>query len=181
MLTSRVGEFVRSLMRTLVLNAGYEPLAVVSFKRALVLVLNQKATILAGISGAVVRSTNQEFDMPSVILLQRYVRIPNARRVPVSRRGVLRRDSHRCAYCSRGANTIDHIVPKSRGGKDTWENLVACCLSCNNEKGDRTPQEMGWQLKVVPKMPTGLVWSVRGADKPMPQWQEFLAMQRQAA
>lgn len=87
---SRVGEFVRSNMRTLVLNAGYEPLAVVSFKRALILVLNEKATVLAGISGAVVRSASSEFDMPSVILLSRYVRIPNARRVPVSRRGVLR-------------------------------------------------------------------------------------------
>lgn len=178
---SRAGEFVRSNMRTLVLNAGYEPLAVVSFKRALILVLNEKATVLAGISGAVVRSASSEFDMPSVILLSRYVRIPNARRVPVSRRGVLRRDGHKCAYCARGANTIDHVVPKSRGGKDTWENLVACCLSCNNEKGDRTPQEMGWQLRVVPKMPTGLVWSVRGAEKPLPQWSEFLAMQRQAA
>ena len=71
-------------MRTLVLNAGYEPLAVVSFKRALVLVLNQKATILAGIDNAVVRSARQEFEMPSVILLSRYVRIPSSRRVPVS-------------------------------------------------------------------------------------------------
>jgi len=130
-------------MRTLVLNAGYEPLAVVSFKRALVLVLNEKATVLADIGGEVVRSARAEFDMPSVILLQRYVRIPNARKVPVSRRGVLRRDSNRCGYCGKSANTIDHVLPKSRGGKDTWENLIACCLRCNNVKGDKTPQEMG--------------------------------------
>jgi 5-methylcytosine-specific restriction endonuclease McrA len=168
-------------MRTLVLNAGYEPLAVVSFKRALVLVLNEKATVLAGIGGEVVRSARQEFDMPSVILLQRYVRIPNARKVPVSRRGVLRRDSHRCGYCAKSANTIDHVIPKSRGGKDTWENLVACCLRCNNLKGDKTPHEMGWELRIKPKMPTGLVWSVRGAEKPLPQWQEYLALQQQAA
>ena len=168
-------------MRTLVLNAGYEPLAVVSFKRALVVVLNQKATVLAGMGGEVVRSAKQEFDMPAVILLQRYVRIPNSRRVPVSRRGVLRRDAHRCGYCGKSANTIDHVIPKSRGGQDSWENLVACCLRCNNAKSDKTPQEMGWELRVTPKMPTGLVWSVRGAEKPMPQWQEFLALQHQQA
>ncbi|MEK9577946.1 MAG: HNH endonuclease, partial [Aquiluna sp.] len=79
------------------------------------------------------------------------------------------------------ANTIDHVLPKSRGGKDTWENLIACCLRCNNVKGDKTPQEMGWELRFQPKMPTGLVWSVRGADKPMPQWQEYLALQQRAA
>ena len=168
-------------MRTLVLNAGYEPLAVVSFKRALVLVLNQKATVLAWIGGEVVRSAKQEFDMPAVILLQRYVRIPNSRMVPVSRRGVLRRDAHRCGYCGKSANTIDNVIPKSRGGQDSWENLVACCLRCNNAKSDKTPQEMGWELRVTPKMPTGLVWSVRGAEKPMPQLQEFLALQQQAA
>jgi len=168
-------------MRTLVLNAGYEPLAVVSFKRALVLVLNEKATILADAKGEVVRSAREQFDMPAVILLQRYVRIPNARRIPVSRRGVLRRDGHRCGYCGKSANTIDHVTPKSRGGKDTWENLIACCLRCNNVKGDKTPQEMGWELRVQPKMPTGIVWSVRGAEKPLPQWQEYLALQQRAA
>jgi 5-methylcytosine-specific restriction endonuclease McrA len=168
-------------LRTLVLNAGYEPLAVVSFKRALVLVLNQKATVLAGDQSAVIRSANDEFELPSVILLQRYVRIPNSRRIPVSRRGVLRRDNFRCGYCLKGANTIDHVLPKSRGGKDTWENLVACCLKCNNNKGDKTPAEMGWELKITPKMPTGVIWSVRGAEKEQPQWREFLAVQRQAA
>ncbi|MDG2497718.1 MAG: HNH endonuclease [Aquiluna sp.] len=168
-------------MRTLVLNAGYEPLAVVSFKRALVLVLNQKATILARIDHAVVRSAREEFEMPSVILLSRYVRIPNSRRVPVSRRGVLRRDSNRCAYCAQPATTIDHVMPKSRGGKDTWENLVACCLRCNNNKGDRTPAEIGWELRVLPKMPTGMVWNVRGSEKPQPEWSEYLALQSRAA
>lgn len=167
-------------MRTLVLNAGYEPLAVVSFKRALILVLNQKATVLAGAGNRRVRSAHSDFELPSVILLQRYVRIPNSKRIPVSRRGVLRRDNYRCGYCSQSANTIDHVLPKSRGGADTWENLVACCLRCNNAKGDRTPQEIGWQLRVKPAMPTGVIWSVRGADREQPEWQEFLELQRAA-
>jgi 5-methylcytosine-specific restriction endonuclease McrA len=164
-----------------VLNAGYEPLAVVSFKRALILVLNQKATVLAEAENQLVHSATRSFELPTVILLQRYVRVPSSRRVPVSRRGVLRRDLFRCGYCQKSADTVDHVVPKSRGGKDTWENLVACCLKCNNQKSNKTPQEMGWELKVKPRMPTGLIWSVRGVDKNEPQWEEFLAMQPQAA
>jgi 5-methylcytosine-specific restriction endonuclease McrA len=167
-------------LRTLVLNAGYEPLAVVSFKRALVLVLNDKATVLAGAESERVHSASREFELPTVIILQRYVRIPGSRKIPVSRRGVLRRDGFRCAYCSKSANTIDHVLPKSRGGKDTWENLVACCLKCNNSKSDKTPAEMGWELRITPKMPSGVIWTVRGAEKAEPQWAEFLSMQQAA-
>jgi 5-methylcytosine-specific restriction endonuclease McrA len=166
--------FERDLMRTLVLNAGYEPLAVVSFKRALILVLNNKATILAGAPEATVHSAREEYELPSVILLSRYVRIPGSRNVPVSRRGVLRRDGHSCAYCSRLANTIDHVQPRSKGGRDTWENLVACCFACNNRKGDKTLEEMGWKLRVKPRMPSGSVWSVRGAERLEQDWNQYL-------
>lgn len=161
-------------MRTLVLNAGYEPLGVVSFKRALILVLNQKATVLAGDSDQLVHSARGSYALPRVILLSRYVRVPHARKVPLSRRGVLRRDGNQCAYCQRAANTIDHVQPKSRGGQDTWENLVACCLRCNNIKGDKTLQELGWELPVVPRMPSGLAWTIRGADSVDPEWVDFL-------
>ena len=162
-------------MRTLVLNAGYEPLTVVSFKRAILLVLNDKATILASDQAHPVWSASGSWERPSVILLTRYVRIPRGRVVPVSRRGVLRRDEHRCAYCAKSASTIDHVLPRSRGGRDTWENLVACCLRCNNSKGDHTPAEMGWRLQISPRMPISNSWVVRGAEVPLPQWGEFLA------
>jgi 5-methylcytosine-specific restriction endonuclease McrA len=162
-------------MRTLVLNAGYEPLAVVSFKRALVLVLEGKATLLARDEAHPVLSAAGEWDRPSVILLRRYVRVPTGRAVPVSRRGVLRRDGQRCAYCAASASTIDHVMPRSRGGADSWENLVACCLRCNNVKGDRTPQEMGWTLRHQPHAPFGTAWLVRGVERSLPQWEEFLA------
>ena len=161
-------------MRTLVLNAGYEPLAVISFKRALVLVLTNKATVVQLSAAQTVHSPNQDFVLPSVILLSRYVRIPSSRMIPVSRRGVLRRDCHRCAYCGRSANTIDHVQPKSRGGKDTWENLVACCLKCNNAKSDRTLSEIGWQLRQTPRMPHGVEWVVRGTEKFEPEWQDYI-------
>jgi len=162
-------------MRTLVLNAGFEPLAVVSFKRALVLVMNQKATIVAADAEHPVWGSSGSYDRPSVILLTRYVKIPSSRLIPVSRRGVLRRDASRCGYCGGSANTIDHVLPRSRGGADSWENLVACCLKCNNVKGDRTPGEMGWNLRFRPRAPHGTSWLVRGVERTEPHWEEFLA------
>lgn len=160
-------------MRTLVLNAGYEPLAVVSFRRAIVLVLAGKATVVA-VGGAPVVGGSVTLPRPSVILLGRYVRVPHGRAVPVSRRGVLRRDGHRCAYCGGHASTIDHVLPRSRGGIDTWDNLVACCVRCNNAKGDRTPEEKGWTLRQLPFTPRGPSWVVRGADVRDPAWDAFL-------
>jgi len=162
-------------MRTLVLNAGFEPLAVVSFKRALVLVMNGKATVIEADSENPVWGLSESWDRPSVILLRRYVRIPSNRLVPVSRRGVLRRDGQRCAYCGNSATTIDHVLPRSRGGADSWENLVACCLKCNNAKSDRTPGEMGWTLRVRPRPPHGTTWLVRGVELAQPQWEGYLA------
>lgn len=162
-------------MRTLVLNAGYEPLAVVSFKRALVLVMNGKASVIASDDDHPVVGSSRDWDRPSVILLSRYVRLPSGRSVPVSRRGVLRRDGHRCGYCGASAATIDHVLPRSRGGADSWENLVACCLRCNNVKGDRTPPEMGWTMRTPPRAPHGTAWLVRGVERAQPQWEEFLA------
>lgn len=163
-------------MRTLVLNAGYEPLAVVSFKRALVLVMNAKATVVEQVDDDPVRSARDQHARPAVILLTGYVRVPQTRRIPVTRRGVLRRDGHRCGYCGKSAATIDHILPRSRGGRDSWENLVACCLRCNNLKGNRTPAEMNWVLRTTPRPPHGAGWRVRGVERSDPRWEPYLAL-----
>lgn len=160
-------------MRTLVLNAGYEPLAIVSFRRALVLVLAGKATVVAH-GGTPVVGCSITLLRPSVILLARYVRVPYRRAVPVTRRGVLRRDGFRCVYCGGHATTVDHVLPRSRGGPDSWENLVACCVRCNNTKGDRTPEEKGWALRTCPAIPVGPAWVVRGSESRDPSWEEFL-------
>jgi 5-methylcytosine-specific restriction endonuclease McrA len=109
-----------------------------------------------------------------VILLSRYVRVPTSRKIPLTRRGVLRRDAWKCAYCQKAANTVDHVQPKSRGGSDTWENLVASCLSCNNTKGNRTLAELGWVLNFTPRMPSGAQWMLRGFDRVEPEWSSFL-------
>jgi 5-methylcytosine-specific restriction endonuclease McrA len=92
----------------------------------------------------------------------------------VTRRGILRRDNHHCAYCGRSANTIDHVFPKSRGGADSWENLVAACLRCNNTKSDKTLAELGWSLRVTPRMPSGGIWTVRGAERAEERWDSYL-------
>ncbi|MFD2674354.1 HNH endonuclease [Gulosibacter bifidus] len=169
-------------MRTLVLNAGYEPIAVVSDRRALVLILNGKAAAIEADNVHPLRTVDAEYARPRVILLNRYVRIPMARRNPVSRKGVLRRDNHTCGYCGKFANTIDHVMPRSRGGKDSWENLVAACLRCNNVKGDRTPQEMGWELRRTPGSPTPRQWQVRGVERrDTVEWAAYLEPERLVA
>ena len=163
-------------MRTLVLNAGYEPLAVVDFRRAMILIMSGKASLLSSDTEHPVMTVTGIFERPSVILLTQYVHLPHNNRVPVTRRGVLRRDMNRCGYCGVHATTIDHIQPKSRGGDDSWDNLVACCQKCNNIKGNRTLSEMGWKLRVRPQAPRGVVWMVRGIERPAPQWHEFLEL-----
>lgn len=161
-------------MQTLVLNAGYEPLAVVSFRRALMLVLNNKASIIKTDPEHPIQTVSTTFDRPSVIVLRRYVRVPYVRRIPVSRRGILRRDGFRCAYCGASATTIDHVVPRSRGGQDSWENLVACCFKCNNVKSDRLLRELGWKLSMTPRMPSGPAWFAMGLERRMADWDDFL-------
>lgn len=161
-------------MHTLVLNAGYEPMSIVSYKRAVILVLTGKATVLASDPTARVRSAALDVASPTVVLLRRYVRPPSGRSVALSRRGVLRRDDWACAYCGGRANTVDHVLPRSRGGGNSWANLVACCRACNSAKGSRTPEEMGWRLRVVPKAPRASRYWLRDVDSPAPDWLPYL-------
>ncbi|GAA1354004.1 HNH endonuclease [Falsarthrobacter nasiphocae] len=161
-------------MRTLVLNAGYEPLAVVPSRRAVVLIMRGKATMIRAGEGSLT-GVSVSVPRPSVIVLARYVRRPRAKRLAVTRRGVLRRDGHRCAYCGRTATTVDHIQPRSRGGEDSWENLVACCLACNGAKGDKSLAQMRWTLPFRPREPRGDLWHLRGLEQPDDAWRDYLA------
>jgi 5-methylcytosine-specific restriction endonuclease McrA len=137
----------------LVLNASYEAISVVPARRALTLVLGGKAVVEER-SAIVIRTSRINLPVPSVIRLLSYRRIPRQNR-SVSRKGVLLRDANTCQYCRsrvlpRGL-TLDHVIPRSRGGESTWENLVACCFGCNNRKGNRTPQEAGMPLVKPPR------------------------------
>ncbi|MDJ1137716.1 HNH endonuclease [Streptomyces iconiensis] len=159
---------------TLVLNASFEPLSTVSLRRAVVLVLREKAVVEQSHPGLRVRAANVELPVPQVIRLCRYVRVPFRQRAPWSRRGVLIRDRHRCAYCGRRATTVDHIVPRSRGGEDTWLNTVAACSADNHRKADRTPVQAGMRLLSKPFEPTpgdALVLALGMRDgESLPEW-----------
>lgn len=139
---------------TLVLNASFEPLSTVSLRRAVVLVLQDKAVVEQEHPALRVRAAEVDLPVPRVIRLCRYVRVPFRQRAPWSRRGVLVRDRHRCAYCGRRATTVDHLVPRSRGGGDTWLNTVAACATDNQRKADRTPEQAGMELLSRPFEPT---------------------------
>jgi 5-methylcytosine-specific restriction endonuclease McrA len=139
---------------TLVLNASFEPLSTVTLNRAVVLVLQDKAVVEQAHPGLRVRAAAVDIPVPRVIRLCRYVRVPFRRKAPWSRRGVLVRDQHRCAYCGRRATTVDHVVPRSQGGADSWLNTVASCAMDNHRKANRTPEEAGMPLLRMPFEPT---------------------------
>jgi 5-methylcytosine-specific restriction endonuclease McrA len=143
--------------RALVLNASLEPLSVVPVRRALVLVLHDRADVLAT-NGALWRSEVIAMPSPSVVRLKRFIRVPYQRRVPVNRRTVFQRDGHRCQYCGHQAENLDHVTPRSQGGEHTWTNVVAACRRCNTKKGGRTPSEAGLKLGSVPRPPRSDTW-----------------------
>lgn len=163
----------------LVLNATYEPLCVVSGRRALLLLLAEKAVVV--IDGEqLVRAERLAMRIPSVVRLTRFVRVPYRAQVPLTRKGVLARDGHRCAYCSGPATSLDHVVPRSRGGQHVWENVVAACGRCNHAKADRVLPELGWRLRAAPRVPAGTAWRIVGARRVDPRWTAFLQEARLA-
>ena len=159
--------------RTLVLNATYEPLGVVSERRALILVLNQRATTIED-SDTVLHYSGGEITLPAVIKLVKFVRIPYRHAVPLSRRALFARDGGRCVYCTAPATSIDHVIPRSRGGAHNWENVVSACHKCNHQKADRTLKEIGWKLKTLPREPAGAAWRILGTGKPDTRWISYL-------
>ncbi|MDQ3432187.1 MAG: HNH endonuclease [Actinomycetota bacterium] len=162
--------------RVLLLNASYEPLAVVTVRRAAVLVLGGKAELLHGHEEQLMRSATIVLAVPSVIRLSRFVLVPYHATVPLTRRAVLRRDRHECAYCGQSASTIDHVLPRSRGGRHIWDNVVACCLGCNGRKGDRLLSELGWRLRHTPYTPNGSRAMLARFGEPLPGWSPYLPM-----
>jgi 5-methylcytosine-specific restriction endonuclease McrA len=163
--------------RVLLLNATFEPLAVVTAKRAVVLMLSGKAECIEAAVDGAFHSASLTLPAPSVMRLSRYVRVPYRRAVPMTRSGVLRRDGRRCAYCAKRADTIDHVVPRSRGGTHSWENCVAACKSCNSRKADRLLEELGWSLGFTPKPPHRAAGGVLVlAVEPHPAWEPWLGV-----
>ena len=142
----------------LVLNHDYRALTVCNVRRAIVLVHLNKADLVESIPDVFFRSPSIQLPCPSIVRLRGYVRVPY-RNIMLARKNILRRDGHRCQYCGRRESlTIDHVLPKSRGGKDRWTNLVAACIECNNRKGNRTPEEANMKLRRKPFRPSHVMF-----------------------
>ncbi len=165
------------MSQVLVLNATYEPMSVVSVRRAVVLLLKEKAELVEA-AEAQLRSERSALPVPLVIRLVYYVRIPRRFSMPLSRRTLLARDHYTCQYCGcqpgKVGLTMDHVVPRSRGGNTVWENVVTACGPCNRRKGNRTPEEAGMQLRQTPGRPRYLaITLLAGASAPQ-VWNKYM-------
>lgn len=157
------------------LNASYEPLSVVTTRRAIVLVMRDRAEVVET-NGRVWHSEHITMSSPSVVRLRHFVKIPRARRVPLNRRAIFLRDDHACQYCARPAENVDHVVPRSQGGTHTWDNVVASCRRCNSKKGGRTPSQAGLTLLRPPRVPRRNSWVlVQSGTRVDPAWEQYLA------
>jgi 5-methylcytosine-specific restriction endonuclease McrA len=161
--------------KVLILNQNYEPMSVINVRKAVVLLFLGKAELIASVDGKRVRSVMTSMPFPSIVRLSVYVRVPY-KRIILSRKNILRRDGHRCQYCGRGdlPLTVDHVIPISRGGDDTWENLVCACVWCNNRKGDRTPQEADMPLRRNPLRPNHVTFIRHFVGSLDERWKPYL-------
>ncbi len=165
------------MSQVLVLNATYEPLNVISVRRAVLLLLKEKAEIVEA-AGAWLRSEQVVLPVPLVIRLVCYVRIPRHFSLPLSRRTVLARDHYTCQYCGerlpKASLTVDHVLPRSKGGETTWENIVAACGSCNRRKGGRTPDEARMPLLCEPRRPRYLALTLLEEASAPQAWSKYM-------
>ena len=172
---------MRTLMRSLLLNASYEPLRVITWQKAIVLLVKGKVEVIASYDRRI-RGVRISLVLPSVLRLVRRVRV--ARRfhqVPFSRSNIYLRDKYRCQYCAKRFRaselTFDHVVPVSRGGRQVWENIVTCCIDCNRKKGGRTPREARLTLVRQPRRPSYLPAHAitYGMNEVPNSWRDYLS------
>ena len=161
-------------MKALVLNQDYSPISICSIQRAFVLVFMEKVEMVETFNGSKFHTIDQAFPIPAVIKLQRYINIPY-KSVELSRNNIFRRDNFECQYCqSTKELTLDHLIPRSKGGKSTWKNLVTACKSCNSIKGDETPAAVGLNLKTEPFKPSYLMFLRDFSGDRYEEWMPFL-------
>ena len=160
----------------LVLNQDYQPLSICSVQRSMKLLFLEKAELLHDDPQKELRTTRDSFQFPSVIRLRSYIRIPYTK-VVLSRRNIMRRDGFTCQYCGKKSDlTIDHVLPKSRGGGDTWENLTTACEKCNVKKGNHTPSEAHMQVKKKPYRPVPITFFRDYNGNVQEPWKPYLYM-----
>ncbi|HEX6981844.1 MAG TPA: HNH endonuclease [Balneolaceae bacterium] len=160
----------------LVLNKDYQPLSVCSVHRSVKLLFLDKAEMIHDYPELKLRTVSEVYSYPSVIRLRRYIHIPY-NKIVLSRHNIMKRDGHKCQYCGSSRNlTIDHVLPRSRDGQDTWENLVTACDKCNIKKGNKTPKEADMPLKRKPFRPIHITFmqSILGGVEE--NWKPYLYM-----
>ena len=160
--------------RILVLNLGYEVLGLTSPRRGVTLVMSEVAEVVVE-SAEALNTPGRPYPVPSIIRIKRMVRRPTGR-LSLSRRNIFRRDHNTCQYCGRagGDLTIDHIIPRSRGGKTSWDNLATACRGCNSKKRNFTPEEAGMLLQHKPRAPHPVELLVFPMTELPPSWEDFL-------
>jgi 5-methylcytosine-specific restriction endonuclease McrA len=170
-----VDTFFRSVEQVLVLNASFEPLNVCSMRRAYVLVYKGKAEVIEALEHPI-RTSTSTYERPHVIRLVTYVRVPRTFQRKISRRALFARDGWRCVYCGTagGRLTLDHVVPRSRGGDSVWENVVTSCAPCNLRKGNRLLEEVAMVLAVRPKAPNPSLFIQLAAPSIPDGWRQYL-------
>ncbi len=161
------------MSQTLVLNATFEPLCVVASRRALLLTLAEKADLLHE-SDAFYHSEFLRIPEPSVVRLRYYVKVPFQAHMALSRRAIFARDGFRCQYCNGQAENVDHVIPRSRGGLHTWENVVAACRRCNASKRDHLLSETHLHLRRVPTHPRSRASILLLSGKIREEWRSYL-------
>jgi 5-methylcytosine-specific restriction endonuclease McrA len=161
------------MSQSLVLNATYEPLCVVSSRRALLLVLDRKAEPLSS-TDRVFRAERVAVPEPSVVRLGHFVKVPYQARIALNRRAVFARDGHRCQYCGASAENIDHVIPRSKGGPHAWDNVVAACRPCNTRKRDRMLEDSGMKLRKLPVVPRERTLILVASGAIRPDWEPYL-------
>lgn len=158
----------------LVLNADYSPLTLCTIERAFLLVYLQKAELISAVADKSLRTIDEHYPYPSVIKIKNYVHVPY-KGVVLTRHNIFKRDNFSCQYCGTGKDlTLDHLIPKSKGGKSSWTNLVTACRRCNTRKGDFKPEEVGLQLAKKPIRPTYVMF-LRSSSKSLREdWIPYL-------
>lgn len=158
----------------LVLNQNYEAISICTVRRAFLLIFLKKAELIDTLEGEYIRSSLNLFEVPSIIRLKNYVKVPH-RKVALSRVNIFRRDGESCVYCGTHKDlTIDHVIPRSKGGIDSWENLVTACHSCNSKKGNRTPEEAGMTMLQKPFKPSYIFFMREFNGKIRETWKPYL-------
>lgn len=158
----------------LVLNQDYSPLTICSIERAFLLLYLDKADLLSQLQGRALRTVSSSFPFPSVIRIKRYVNVPY-KGVILTRHNIFKRDSHICQYCGTNKDlTLDHLIPKSKGGKSTWTNLVTACKRCNARKGDFKPEDVGLVLLRKPIRPSYVMFIRSTAKTLREDWLPYL-------